>query len=190
MLEQTLEATAAIGFDDADLWFNATVEVFRGVEGVRTLTRRHPGARFSSPLDTLAPYLVYAGPAASRILGLMRSWGMTHLSIGACVEDARSVIGYARARGWPVNVWDVEDAEDLELALSMGPSSITADLGAIPAWVEVDRSHRRSHGPAGGDPDPAPSLTGRVPSKEMGSETPPSITRAHDAQRAEERAQG
>jgi hypothetical protein len=35
-------------------------------------------------------------------------------------------------RAWPVNIWDVEDAEDLERALSFGPEAITADLGSIP----------------------------------------------------------
>jgi hypothetical protein len=38
-------------------------------------------------------------------------------------------------RGWPVNIWDVKDADDLERALSFAPEAITADLGLIdPTW--------------------------------------------------------
>jgi glycerophosphoryl diester phosphodiesterase len=129
VLDQALGAI--VGFQDADLWFNAAIEVPRGEIGFRRLAGAHPGARVSCPIDTLLPYLLFAGSAAYPILDLLATWGVNRLSVGVCVEEAETFVRGAHDRGWPIDIWDVENEDDLERALLMGPESITADLGAI-----------------------------------------------------------
>jgi Menorin len=139
VLDHVLDAVA--GFDDSDLWFNAAVEVPHGEIGFRRLAGAHPGARLSCPLDTLVPYLLYAGSAAYPILDLLGTWGLNRLSVGVCVEEAKTFVSSAQDRGWPIDVWDVETGEDLERALLMEPDSITADLGTIdPVPRRIDKS--------------------------------------------------
>jgi len=130
---------AIVGFQDTDLWFNAAIEVPRGEVGFRRLAEAHPGARLSCPLDTLVPYLLYAGSAAYPILDLLATWGMNRLSVGVCVEEAETFVHAAHDRGWPIDIWDVETGEDLERALLMEPDSITGDLGAIDPMPRLKR---------------------------------------------------
>jgi hypothetical protein len=38
-------------------------------------------------------------------------------------------------RGWRINIWEVENPNDFETALSLTPEAVTADLGSIPHLV-------------------------------------------------------
>jgi hypothetical protein len=130
-LKTALEIAERLGFPDEDLWFNATVEILGNV-GPHRISEARPDARYSCPLDTLAPYLLVMPEAALPILDVMRSWGLNWLCIGACVPGASVLVSSLRYRGWPMNIWDVENGEDLELARSFDPDAITGDLGSIP----------------------------------------------------------
>jgi hypothetical protein len=136
LVGEVLRAVSGVGFDHEDLWFNAAVEIPEGEVGFRRIAGSHPGSRLSCPVDTLAPYLRYAAEVAMPIVDLLRSWGVDHLCIGACTEGAAAVVGGLRERGWPMNIWDVENRKDLEVALSLEPFSITADLGDIEPRAE------------------------------------------------------
>jgi Uncharacterized conserved protein (DUF2181) len=129
-LGAALEEIDRLGFDDQSLWFNAAIEV-PGRAGWMRIAEARPGARLSIPLDTLAPYLLETSDAASPILDEVASWGIDWVSIGACVPQAARLVAAMQERGWSVNVWDVENEEDFELARSFGPDAITADLGSI-----------------------------------------------------------
>jgi hypothetical protein len=129
-LSAVLEETDRLGFDDQSLWFNAAIEV-PGRAGWARIATARPGARSSCPIDTLAPYLSEAPDAAYLILDELSSWGIDRLSIGVCVPRAPRLAPALRDRGWPVNVWDVENDEDFELATSFEPDAITADLASI-----------------------------------------------------------
>jgi hypothetical protein len=125
-----LGAVARAGFTDDDLWFNAAVEVPGGEAGFRRLADAHPGARLSCPLDTLASYLLVV-PAAQAVIDTLRAWGINWLCFGCRAPGAGSLVPAMQERGWPVNIWDIENADDLERALSFAPEAITADLGVI-----------------------------------------------------------
>lgn len=129
-LEEALACSAAAGFLSEDLWFNAPVEIF-GKQGIERIRAMAPGARISCPLDTLTPFLTTVGDGSWAILDTLRSWGVDRLSIGVCVPRADLLMPQLRARGWIVNVWDVEDDRDFAMALAMRPDAITADLGTI-----------------------------------------------------------
>jgi len=126
-----LGSAKGAGFHDNDLWFNAAVEVL-GEAGFRRLRHAHPGARLSCPLDTLASYLLVAAPAFS-VIDLFGTWGINWLCFGSRALGVATLVRALQDRGWPVNIWDVEDAECLERALSFAPEAITADLGSIHA---------------------------------------------------------
>jgi hypothetical protein len=130
VLPGALDAVARVGLSDEDLWFNAVIEVPDGGDGFTRLAQVHRGARISCPLDTLAPYLLFATPAYE-IVEFLRAVGVNWLCFGACVPGIDVLIPGMQERGWPVNVWDVEDADDLERASSLRPEAITADLGSI-----------------------------------------------------------
>jgi glycerophosphoryl diester phosphodiesterase len=129
-LNAVLEETDRLGFEDQSLWFNAAIEV-PGRSGWARIATARPGARSSCPMDTLAPYLLEVPDAAYPILDELSSWGIDWLSIGVCAPRAARLVPALRDRGWPVNVWDVENDEDFELATSFGPEAITADLASI-----------------------------------------------------------
>jgi hypothetical protein len=134
VIAAVLGAVARAGFHDDDLWFNAAVEVPGGEAGFRRLAESHPGARLSCPLDTLASYLLVV-PAAYEVIDLLGSWGVNWLCFGSRAPGVASLVPAMQERAWPVNIWDVEDADDLERALSFAPEAITADLGSIdPSW--------------------------------------------------------
>jgi hypothetical protein len=134
VIAAALGAVARAGFQDDDLWFNAAVEVPVGEAGFRRLAEAHPGARLSCPLDTLASYLLVLPPAYEAI-DLLGAWGVNWLCFGSHVPGVESLVPAMQERGWPVNIWDVEDADDLERAVSFAPEAITADLGSIdPSW--------------------------------------------------------
>jgi len=130
VIAEALGAVRRVGLHDDDLWFNAAVEVPGGEAGWRRLAEAHPGARLSCPLDTLAPYLLMAPPAFA-VLDLMGSWGLNWLCFGCRVPSVESLMTAVQESDWPVNIWGVEDADDLERALLLAPEAITADLGSI-----------------------------------------------------------
>jgi hypothetical protein len=141
--QQALREIGLFGFADDALWFNAAVEIPGGEAGFGAMSGAHPGARVSCPLDTLAPYLLVAPEPSFPILEVLRSWGVNWLCIGACVPGAQYLVPMLQHRRWPINIWDVETAGDLDLARSMGPRSITADLAEIP----TDPAQLRSTAP-------------------------------------------
>ena len=130
VIGDALEAISRVGFADDDLWFNAAVEIPQGREGFVRLARAHPSARISCPLDTLSSYLLVA-PPTFEVVEVLRSWGVNWLCFGSCVPGIESLVPAMQERGWPVNIWDVENERDLERALSLRPEAITADLAAI-----------------------------------------------------------
>jgi hypothetical protein len=136
VIEASLSAIARVGLRDEDLWFNAAVEIVEGERGFGRLGAAHPGARLSCPLDTLASYLIVA-PPAHRIIDLLRVWGLNWLCFGLGATGVASLVPFLQERGWPINVWDVATARDLERGLDLQPDAITADLGAIASDVLV-----------------------------------------------------
>jgi hypothetical protein len=130
VIAATLGAVRRVGLRDDDLWFNAAVEVPGSEAGWRRLAEAHPGARLSCPLDTLASYLLLV-PPAYEVVDLMGTWGVNWLCFGSRVPGVESLVPAVHERGWPVNIWDVEDADALERALLLAPEAITADLGSI-----------------------------------------------------------
>lgn len=129
-LSAALEEVDRLGFEDHSLWFNAAIEV-PGRAGWKQIANSRPGARLSCPLDTLAPYLLETPAATYPIFDELASWGIDWVSIGVCVPQAARLVAAIRDRGWSINVWDVENDEDFELATSLGSDAITADLGSI-----------------------------------------------------------
>ncbi len=130
VIDGALEAVANVGLPDDEVWFNAAIEIPGGGPGFRQLSNTHPGARISCPLDTLGSYLLVA-PPAYEIVELLRSWGINWLCFGCRVPGVESLVPAMQERGWPVNIWDVEDGDGLDKALSLNADAITADLGSI-----------------------------------------------------------
>lgn len=124
-----LAAVSHVGLNAEDVWFNAAIEVL-GESGFRHVSTAYPRARRSCPLDALASYLLVAPPAWA-IVDLLRSWGVDWLCFGCHPPGVGSLVPLMQERGWPVNIWDVAEADELEEALSFRPDAITADLGAI-----------------------------------------------------------
>ena len=59
ILDDTLASVDKLGFDDADLWFNARMEAL-GEDGVRRVRATRPGAIVQCPVDFLAPLTIAA----------------------------------------------------------------------------------------------------------------------------------
>jgi hypothetical protein len=130
VIEASLAAISRVGLRDEELWLNAPVEIPEGEGGFARLASAHPGARLSCPLDTLAPYLLIA-PPAYEVVDLLGAWGVNWLCFGSRATGVASLVPLLQERGWPINLWDVATAEDLERSLSLQPEAITADLGSI-----------------------------------------------------------
>jgi hypothetical protein len=142
-LSAALEQLDRLGFEDRNLWFNAAIEV-PSRTGWTRIAHARPDARLSVPLDTLAPYLSETPHVAYPILDEVASWGIDWFSIGVCVSQAGRIAATVKDRGWSVNVWDVENGEDLELATSFEPDGITADLGSISPRTDRRKVERGS----------------------------------------------
>jgi hypothetical protein len=143
VIEATIGSVARIGLHDDDLWFNAAVEIPLGKPGFTRLATSYPGARLSCPLDTLASYLLVA-PPAYEIVEHLRSWGLNWVCFGSRAFGVATLIPRLQEDGWPVNIWDVTEADVLENALALQPQAVTADLGSIhPQDIAGSRSRAR-----------------------------------------------
>jgi hypothetical protein len=143
VLHDALESVSAHRFDDADLWFNARIEVL-GEDGVRRLAATHPHAIIQCPVDFLAP-LVLATPERARdTISLLTSWGVNRFSVSWAGEHARVMLERLEDFGCEVNLYAVPDLEAFLRAALLLPTSITTDFN-FPAWHYFGRGAGEQH---------------------------------------------
>ena len=82
----------------------------------------------------LTPLLLASKEATDHTLTLLRSWGVSRLSLRwKPLANASQLIGDLEAQGWQINLYDIPDLESfLEASLQL-PASITADFN-FPEW--------------------------------------------------------
>lgn len=135
-LGAAIELADALAVGDERLWFNAELQAL-GEEGFGELRRRFPGSTISCPVDATALFLLASPTAAGRVLGMLRGWGVSRLSI-RWTDEAGRILDVLQARGWEVNVYDVPDLEAFLGASLLLPTSVTADFD-FPEWGYAGR---------------------------------------------------
>ncbi len=132
VIERMLALVASIGFDDASLLCNGSIETL-GEAGLRRLAEAHPGATVTVPVDFLAPLLLAAPTLAKEIVDALRSWGVNRLSLDWRTQEIRELLGRVEEWGWEVNVYGIPDLEAFLEASLLLPKSVTADFN-FPGW--------------------------------------------------------
>lgn len=158
VIDRVLGIVATMGFDDASLWFNGTIEVLCE-PGIRRLAEAHPGATVSVPVDFLGPLLVAAPALAGEVLDTLQSWGVNRWSLDWRTPRIRELIDRLEQRGCEVNVYAIPDLEAFLEASLLLPRSVTADFN-FPDWHYFGRGagqHRAYY---------RYELAGRAPSEE------------------------
>jgi hypothetical protein len=113
------------------LWFNVAVDVIGGRKGFKRLANAYRRARISTPVDQLAPWLLVSDEKALDLLSESRTWGVDRLSISVQTQSFYEIVRLLSERGWETNVGDVMTRAQLNDALALRPTSITADLGVL-----------------------------------------------------------
>jgi hypothetical protein len=131
VLDAVLDILGCTPVDDGDLWFNGAADVIGGRPGFEAIVSAHPLARISTPVDTLASWLLVCPERGLDLLAELRTWGVNRLSISVRTPAFQDVVHLIRQSGWPMNVWDVGNQVQLSDAIATCPESITADLGIL-----------------------------------------------------------
>ncbi|MGH2637418.1 MAG: hypothetical protein ACRDHU_14900 [Actinomycetota bacterium] len=137
VVEEALDLTRRYGFGDDELWFNGAIETVGG-DGLAAIRSARPGAVRSCPIDFVVPLLLAAPEEASRVLGLLRAWGVTRVSLDWATSGVRDVLDPVEADGWEVNLYGVPDLESFLEAALLLPASVTADFN-FPEWSYFGR---------------------------------------------------
>jgi hypothetical protein len=153
LINEVLEAVHGFGFADEELWFNGSIEAL-GREGFARLRRAHARAILQTPIDFLVPLLLAASELAEDVLGTLRRWAVTRVSLDWTTPGARDVLDAIERLSWEVNLYGVPDLESFLEAALLLPASVTADFN-FPEWSYDGR------GPAGGA-DPGRLVAGRA----------------------------
>jgi phosphoglycolate phosphatase-like HAD superfamily hydrolase len=130
-LRQTLDLLDRLGLASDRVWFNGEIDVV-GRDGFARFRERYPTATASCPVDFLAPLLAAAPYQADVVLGHLRSWGVSRLSV-RWTSGARRTISELERRGWETNIYDVPDLQSFLEAAVLLPTSVTADFN-FPEW--------------------------------------------------------
>jgi hypothetical protein len=136
-IEEILAAVHDFGFEEEELWFNASIEVL-GEEGFRRIRSEHPGAILQTPIDFVAPLIVAAPRIAEGVLSTLRSWGISRLSLDWRTPLIRDALDAVEQLGWEVNIYGVPDLETFLEAALLLPASVTADFN-FPEWSYFGR---------------------------------------------------
>ncbi len=143
-LAEALATLDRTDLPDERVWFNADIHTL-GPEGFALVRAQHRGATVSCPVDFAVPLLLAAPEAGAAILELLRSWGVSRLSL-RWAPSTRAVLDIVEAWGWDVNIYGVPDLEAFLDASLMLPASVTADFN-FPEWrYHGTGSGQRYHG--------------------------------------------
>jgi phosphoglycolate phosphatase-like HAD superfamily hydrolase len=145
-LAEALDVLARTDLADERLWFNADIQTL-GPDGFAEVRRRHPAATISCPVDFVVPLLLVAPEAGDAVLQLLRTWGVTRLSL-RWAPTTRAALDIVEARGWEANLYGVPDLEAFLDASLMLPASVTADFN-FPEWRYYGRGSGQVHGAGG-----------------------------------------
>jgi hypothetical protein len=130
-LRMAFDLIDELGLGDDRVWFNAEIDVVAAA-AYGAFRERYPSARASCPIDFLTPLLTIAPEDADVILGRLRSWGVSRLSV-RWATGVRHTIDELERRGWETNVYAVPDLQSFLEAAVLLPTSVTADFN-FPAW--------------------------------------------------------
>jgi hypothetical protein len=146
VLDEVLGLLDGHGFDDDQLWFNASIEAV-GAKGFRRLRLAHPGAIMQCPVDFLAPLVLAAPRQARTVLRMLAGWGISRFSVAWGQQSTRCLVRQLEEWGYEVNLYAVPDHESFLQAVLLLPRSLTADFN-FPEWNYYGRGsgeRRRYH---------------------------------------------
>jgi hypothetical protein len=130
-LTEAVELVDAIQMGDDRVWFNAELHSL-GELGFESLRERFPRSRISAPVDFLVPLMLASETAADHTLRLLRTWGVSRLSL-RWSPLVRRYLDDLEAKAWEVNLYGIPDLEAFLEASLLLPTSITADFN-FPEW--------------------------------------------------------
>ena len=131
-ISRTLDAVVSSGLADEDVAFMGCIDAI-GVEGFRLIHDRMPGAQVSVQVDFLAPLISAAPSLADQVLGELRRWGVSAVSLAWTTPQIRTLLDELESRGWGVNIFGVKDLESFLDAALLLPRSVIADFN-FPDW--------------------------------------------------------
>jgi phosphoglycolate phosphatase-like HAD superfamily hydrolase len=130
-LDAAIELVDSSGLGDDRVWLNAELEAL-GRRGFESLRRRFPRSTISAPVDFLMPLLLASEDATDHTLRLLRTWGVSRLSV-RWSSLVRGSLDDLEERGWEVNLYGIPDLEAFLEASLLLPTSVTADFN-FPEW--------------------------------------------------------
>lgn len=147
MVDRVFDSVEAAGFAVQDIAFMGCIDDV-GEDGIRRIRARFPGAEITVPVGFLGPLMAAAPSLADQVLDELRRWGVTALSLDWKAPGIRPLLDELGSRGWPVNVFGVQDLEAFLEAALLLPRSVIADFN-FPDWHYYgrgsgqDRAHHR-----------------------------------------------
>lgn len=130
LVEQTLTLVDHADLTAKAVWFNGEFHVL-GERGIRTLRSAMPEATISCPVDFLAPLVFGALEHAIDVLDVLRSWGVDRLGVGWGAPRVRDLVAELEAWGREVDVFGIDDPEELLQAALLLPRSVTASAASF-----------------------------------------------------------
>src|SRR5690606_4016486 len=120
---QTLALIAQADLPAASVWFNGDLHEL-GEHGIRMIRKALPEATISCPVDFLAPLVFGALEHAVDVLDVLRAWGVDRLGIGWGAPRVRDLTAAFEGWGREVDVYGVDDPEELLQATLLLPRSV------------------------------------------------------------------
>jgi hypothetical protein len=130
LVDQVLELVDAAELPAASVWFNGELHEL-GEQAIRRIRSDLPEATISCPVDFLAPLVFGALEHAIDVLDVLRTWGVDRLGIGWGAPGVRDLVARLEAWGREVDIYGVDDPEELLQAALLLPRSVTASSAAL-----------------------------------------------------------
>ena len=129
---RVLEAVAASGLQDSQVAFMGAIDAL-GEDGARQIRAWSADVDISVQVEFLEPLVRAAPSLADQVLAALRSWGVTILSLDWKTTDICYLVNELETRGWPVNIYGVQNLEAFLEAALLLPRSVIADFN-FPDW--------------------------------------------------------
>jgi hypothetical protein len=131
-IESVLDLVVTSGFDEAQLWFNGSVDVL-GEDGFRRLSSEFSSSILQCPIDFMAPMFTSSPDEARDSLESLSEWGINRFSLDWETPDKGDILDLLDDWGFELNIYNVPDLESFISAVLLSPRSITSDFN-FPKW--------------------------------------------------------